>query len=72
MATCHLEITPEDFLLSIIRTDGSGGYAIAVKDQGSPSGFTSPLTCPDGLTWKDIVMMVYDSTNQAMKTITVT
>lgn len=72
MADCQNEITPETFFRSIVRTDGSGNYAIAIKDQGSPVGWSSPLTCPDGLTWKDIVMMVYDTSNEAMKTITVT
>lgn len=72
MADCQKEITPEDFFRSIVRTDGAGGYAIAVKDQGDPAGWTSPLTCPDGLTWRDIVMLVYNSTDEAMNTITVT
>lgn len=72
MAECQNEITPETFFRSIVRTDGAGNYALAIKDQGNPSGWTSPLSCPDGLTWKDIVMLVYNSSSEAMNTITVT
>lgn len=70
MATCGIEITPEDFFRQIVRTNGTD-YAIAISDLTAVGTWGSPLECPDGLTWKDILMLVYDPINKAQNVIIV-
>lgn len=72
MAECGLEITPEDFFRKVVRTDGNGNYALAVNDMGSASGWSSPIECQDGITWRDILMLVYNSNKEAINTLDVT
>jgi len=72
MAECGLDITPEDFFRKVVRTDGAGNYALAVTDNGSPAGWSSAIECQDGITWKDILMMVYNSSDESINTIDVT
>lgn len=72
MAECQLEITPEDFFRKIVRTDGNGNYALAVNDMGSPIGWSQATECQDGITWQDIVMLVYNSEKEAMNIIDAT
>jgi len=71
MATCQLEITPEDFFRKVVRTDGAGNYALAVN-QLSSVGFSAAANCQDGITWKDILMLVYNSNKEAINIIDVT
>lgn len=70
MATCGLEITPEDFFRQIVRTNGTS-YALAISNLTAVGTWTSPLECPDGLTWQDILMLVYDSAKKAQNVIIV-
>lgn len=72
MAECGIEITPEDFFRKVVRTDGAGNYALAVTDNGSPVGWDAAAICQDGLTWKDILMLVYNSADESINTIDVT
>lgn len=69
MAECLLDITPEDFFRKIVRTDGAGNYALAVNDMGDPSGWSAVADCQDGITWKDILMLVYNTENESMNII---
>jgi hypothetical protein len=70
MATCGTEITPEDFFRQIVRTNGSS-YALAVSDLTAIGTWVSPLECPDGLTDRDILMMIYDSVKKAANVVIV-
>jgi hypothetical protein len=72
MAECGLNITPEDFFRKVVRTDGAGNYALAVTDNGAPEGWVTPIACQDGITWKDILMLVYNSTDESINIIDVT
>ncbi len=72
MAECGLDITPEDFFRKVVRTDGAGNYALAVTDNGSPVGWSLATICQDGLTWKDILMLVYNQSDESINTIDVT
>lgn len=71
MAECGLNITPEDFFRKVVRTDGAGNYALAVNDV-TGAGFTGIARCQDGITWKDILMLVYDSSKEAVNIVDVT
>jgi hypothetical protein len=71
MAECQLEITPEDFFRKVVRTDGSGNYALAVNEL-SAVGFTAASECQDGITWQDILMLVFNSNKDAINIIDVT
>lgn len=70
MATCGLDITPEDFFRQIVRTNGTL-FALAVSDLTASGPWDSPLECPDGITWKDILMLVYDSVKKAQNVVIV-
>jgi hypothetical protein len=70
MATCGIEITPEDFFRKVVRTNGTD-YAIAVTDKTADGDWASPLSCPDGITWKDIVMLVYNEANESQNIVIV-
>lgn len=70
MAECGIEITPEDFFRQIVRTNGTD-YALAVSDLTAEGVWTSPLECPDGITYKDILMLVYDSVKKAQNIVIV-
>jgi hypothetical protein len=71
MAECGLNITPEDFFRKVVRTDGAGNYALAVNEL-SAVGYISASECKDGITWEDIVMLVYNSSKEAINIIDVT
>lgn len=71
MAECGLDITPEDFFRKVVRTDGVGNYALAVNEL-SAVGYTPAAECQDGITWKDILMLVYNSNKEAINIIDVT
>lgn len=71
MAECQLEITPEDFFRKVVRHDGNGNYALAVNEL-SAVGFEPGAACQDGITWKDIVMLVFNSNKDAINVIDVT
>jgi hypothetical protein len=70
MATCGLEITPEDFFRKIVRTNGTD-FALAVKDLTAVGSWESPIDCNTQMSWKDIVMLVYNSNSEAMNVIEV-
>ena len=72
MADCQNEITPEDFFRKVVRTDGAGNYALAVTDNGAVAGWSALASCQDGITWKDILMLVYNSTDESINTLDVT
>jgi len=71
MAECGLDITPEDFFRKVVRTDGAGNYALAVNEL-SDVGYTAAAECQDGITWEDILMLVYNSSKEAINIIDVT
>lgn len=71
MAECGLDITPEDFFRKVVRTDGAGNYALAVTELSSV-GYTAAAECQDGITWKDIVMLVFNQTDESINIIDVT
>lgn len=71
MDTCELNITPEDFFRKVVRTDGNGNYALAVNEL--PAGaFTQQVQCQDGITFEDILRLVYNETEEAINIIDVT
>jgi len=70
MATCGLEITPEDFFRKIVRTNGTD-FALAVTDKTAEGVWTSPVNCTSSITWKDIVMLIYNSANESANVIEV-
>lgn len=72
MAECGLLITPEDFFRKVVRTDGAGNFALAVNDLTTSGVWVTPEQCQDGITWEDILMMVYDSTKEAINIVDVT
>jgi hypothetical protein len=71
MAACDFT-SPEDFFRKVVRTDGAGNYALAVTDNGSPVGWVAATECQDGLTWEDVLRMVYNSANESINIIDVT
>jgi hypothetical protein len=71
MAECGLNISPEDFFRKVVRTDGAGNYALAVNEL-SAVGFTPAAQCADGITWEDILMLVYNQADEAINIIDVT
>lgn len=71
MAECQNEITPEDFFRKVVRTDGAGNYALAVNEMAA-LGFSPATSCQDGITWKDILMLVYNDGKEAINIIDVT
>lgn len=60
--------SPEDFLRKILRKDGTGKYAIAVNDV-SGLGFTNAATCADGISWQDIIALVFDKDKNAINIV---
>lgn len=71
MATCDIIITPEDFFRKVVRTDGAGNYALAVNEFAS-AGFVPAAGCADGITWEDILSLVYNSQKEAINIIDAT
>ncbi len=71
MAECGIDMTPEDFFRKVVRADGNGNYALAVNELSSV-GFSPAADCQDGLTWEDILKLVYNSTKEAINIIDVT
>lgn len=69
MVDCGDYITPEDFFRKVVRTDGAGNYALAVNDEGDPLGWNPAAECQDGITWKDILMMVYNKDKEAINIV---
>lgn len=65
-------LTPEDFFRLIVRTDGAGNYALAINDVGPIAGWEAATSCPDGLTWQDILMLVLDKTKNAVNIVDAT
>lgn len=63
-------LSPADFVRLILRTDGAGNYAIAVNDLTGPV-FTQAVECGDGLSWEDVVAMVFDKTKNAINIVEV-
>ncbi len=70
MATCGLDLTPEDIYRQILRTNGTS-FALAVSDLTAVGTWTSPLKCPDGLTDRDILMLIYNSVKKAINVVEV-
>lgn len=68
--TCDTNsLSPEDFLKKVLRKDGNGNYAIAVNDLTGSGTFVNAASCNDGLTWKDVLMLVYDQTKEAINIV---
>lgn len=56
---CDLKgITPEDFFRKVVRTNGTGGFALAVKDVAAFGTWAEAAECADGITWQDILQLV--------------
>jgi len=70
MATCGTDLSTEDIFRQIVRTNGTA-YALAVSDLTASGPWTSPLECPDGLTDRDILMMIYDTVKKAANVVIV-
>ncbi len=60
--TCNLQtMSPEDFIRRFVRTDGSGNYALAIKDVTASGPWTAGITCGETskeITWRDIVELI--------------
>lgn len=69
MIECGDDITPEDVLRAILRTDGDGNYALAVNDLTASGDWISAADCQDGLTWKDIVLLIFNKETQAINIV---
>jgi len=65
-------LSPEDFLKKVVRTDGAGNYALAVNDLSPIAGWEVASECADGITWQDILMLVYDQTKNAINIVDAT
>lgn len=71
MAECGLNMTAEDFFRKVVRADGAGNYALAVNELAA-AGFTPATRCADGITFEDILALVYNPSKEAINIIDVT
>jgi hypothetical protein len=70
---CNIQMTPTDFFRKILRKDQNGNYAIAMHQLAGviSSTFPSSTDCAGGITWEDILMLIYNESKEAINVIEV-